>query len=46
MPLALTAAAALVLGLFPDAGLSLHRLAWQAAREVVADPLRLAGAAP
>jgi multicomponent Na+:H+ antiporter subunit D len=46
VPLALTAAAALALGLLPDAGLSLHRLAWQAAHEVVAAPLRLAGAAP
>jgi len=42
VPLALTAAAALVLGLAPDAALSFHTLAWRVAGEVVAGPVRLA----
>jgi multicomponent Na+:H+ antiporter subunit D len=33
-PLAITAMAAIVLGVFPDAGLSLYRLAWMAAAAV------------
>ena len=35
VPLALTAGIVLILGVFPDAGLSLYRLAWQAANSVV-----------
>ena len=44
LPLALTAAAALLLGVFPDAGLSLYQLAWQAAGSVVSS--ELTGALP
>ena len=39
LPLALTAGAALVLGVFPNAGLSLYQLAWQAASSVVSGEL-------
>lgn len=35
-PLVLTALLAILLGVYPDAGLSLYELAWQAARSVVA----------
>ncbi|MBM3779181.1 MAG: monovalent cation/H+ antiporter subunit D family protein, partial [Acidimicrobiia bacterium] len=42
VPLALTAAAAFVLGVVPDAGLQLYQLAWMAAESVTASP----GAAP
>ena len=45
LPLALTAVAALVLGVFPDAGLSLYQLAWQAASSVVS-PGELTGTVP
>jgi multicomponent Na+:H+ antiporter subunit D len=34
VPLVLTAAAALALGVYPDAGLHLYQLAWQAARSI------------
>ena len=36
LPLVVTALLAVVLGVYPDAGLSLYELAWQAARSVVA----------
>ena len=45
LPLALTAAAAVLLGVFPDAGLSFYRLAWQAATSVVSSG-ELMGALP
>lgn len=35
LPLVLTAAAAVVLGIYPDAGLHVYQLAWQAARTIV-----------
>ena len=41
----LTAAAAVLLGVFPDAGLSFYRLAWQAATSVVSSG-ELMGALP
>lgn len=44
IPLTLTAVASLVLGVFPDAGLYLYRLAWQAAESIVApSPILFAG---
>jgi multicomponent Na+:H+ antiporter subunit D len=43
VPLALTALAALALGVYPDAGLTLYELAWQAARSIVSTR---AGGAP
>ncbi|MFQ5789408.1 MAG: proton-conducting transporter membrane subunit [Acidobacteriota bacterium] len=46
LPLAVTAAVAVVLGVFPDAGVSFYRLAWQAAESLVVSPIMLAGAKP
>jgi multicomponent Na+:H+ antiporter subunit D len=49
LPLAVTAVASITLGVFPDTGLSLYRLAWQAAESVVAaspSPILFAGGAP
>ena len=40
LPLALTSAAAILLGIFPDAGLNLYHLAWEAARHVVSPDTR------
>jgi multicomponent Na+:H+ antiporter subunit D len=45
IPLALTAAVAIVLGIFPDAGLAFSRLAWMAAESILAGT-RMAGALP
>jgi multicomponent Na+:H+ antiporter subunit D len=44
LPLAVTGAGSLVLGVFPDLGFSFYRLAWQAAESLVAPgPILLAG---
>ena len=40
VPLALTALAAIVLGIYPDAGLGLYHLAWEAARSIVSPDSR------
>jgi multicomponent Na+:H+ antiporter subunit D len=40
VPLALTALAAIALGLYPDAGLNLYHLAWDAARSIVSPDTR------
>jgi multicomponent Na+:H+ antiporter subunit D len=45
-PLLVTAAAALLLGIFPDAVASFHSLAWQVAGEIAWSPVHLAGGAP
>jgi len=44
MPLTVTAVVSLTLGVFPDVGLHLYQLAWQAAKSIVAQaPIMLAG---